>query len=111
MRVDQDGYLIICGRSKELIITGGFNVYPGEIEDVLRSLPSIVDAAVVGEPSEEWGEAVVAFVVVETADFDVHAALESLRQMMSAYKVPRRIEIIDALPRNAMGKIQRSLLQ
>jgi malonyl-CoA/methylmalonyl-CoA synthetase len=111
VRVDQDGYLIICGRSKELIITGGFNVYPGEIEDVLRSLPSIVDAAVVGEPSEEWGEAVVAFVVVETADFDVHAALESLRQMMSAYKVPRRIEIIDALPRNAMGKIQRSLLQ
>ncbi len=109
--MDADGYLVICGRSKELIISGGFNVYPSEVEDALRGRLGIVDAAVVGRPSAEWGEEVVAFVVLEeTAGLDEAALREQLSSVLSKYKVPRSFEVTTELPRNALGKLQRHLL-
>ncbi|MFT3851243.1 MAG: AMP-binding protein [Ilumatobacteraceae bacterium] len=105
--VDADGYLHIVGRSKELIISGGFNVFPREVEDVLRACPGVVDACVVGVPDAEWGERVTAFVVGEPDDTTLVAwAAERL----VAYKRPRRWERIDDVPRNSMGKVQRDVL-
>ena len=105
--VDADGYLSIVGRAKELIISGGFNVYPREVEDVLLAHPAVAEVAVVGEPSDEWGELVVA-VVVPTgepppeAELLAHAARD-----LAPYKQPRRVRFVDALPRNALGKVLR----
>jgi acyl-CoA synthetase (AMP-forming)/AMP-acid ligase II len=110
VRVDEAGYVVICGRSKELIISGGFNVYPTEVEDVLRSISGISDAAVVGRASDEWGEEVVAFVVGESIGKRQHEILDQLAGVLSPYKRPRRIIEIEELPRNALGKLQRHLL-
>ncbi len=104
---DDDGYLTILGRAKELIITGGYNVYPREVEDVLAEHPGVVEVAVVGEPSEEWGETVVAHVV---GDGDTAALLAHAEAQLSAYKRPRRVVWADALPRNPLGKVQKHLL-
>jgi malonyl-CoA/methylmalonyl-CoA synthetase len=111
-RADPDGYLRIVGRSKELIITGGFNVYPRDVEEVLRDHPAVVDVAVVGVPDPEWGERVVACVVTaETAD---GAAAEGLlawaAERLAPYKRPREVRYVDELPRNAMGKVVRAAL-
>ncbi len=109
--VDADGYLVVCGRSKELIISGGFNVYPSEIEDALRGRFGITDAAVVGRPSAEWGEEVVAYVVLDEAtSLDQPALRTALLSELSSYKVPRRFEVATELPRNPLGKLQRHLL-
>lgn len=105
--VDADGYLHIVGRSKELIISGGFNVFPREVEDVLRAHPGVVDACVVGVPHEEWGEQVTAFVVGEATEDELRAW--SVEHLVT-YKRPRRWERIDDVPRNAMGKVQRDVL-
>ncbi len=105
--VDADGYLHIVGRSKELIISGGFNVFPREVEDVLRACPGVVDACVVGVPDPEWGERVTAFVVGETDEATLHAWVV---ERLVTYKRPRRWERIDEVPRNAMGKMQRDVL-
>ncbi len=104
---DPDGYLRIVGRSKELIISGGFNVYPREVEDVLLAHPGVADVAVVGEPSAEWGEVVVAVVVagsrpVTEAELLDHAAAE-----LAPYKQPRSVRFVTELPRNALGKVLR----
>jgi malonyl-CoA/methylmalonyl-CoA synthetase len=104
---DADGYLSIVGRTKELIISGGFNVYPREVEDVLLAHPGVAEVAVVGEPSDEWGEIVVAVVVAgdeppSEADLLAHTARE-----LAPYKQPRRVRFVDALPRNALGKVLR----
>lgn len=107
--VDDFGYLRIVGRSKELIITGGYNVYPREVEDVLRAHPSVIDAAVVGVPSEEWGEVVTAYVEA-TDDFDPDAVIAFAAEQLAPYKKPRVVHRIDALPRNRLGKIQRGQL-
>jgi malonyl-CoA/methylmalonyl-CoA synthetase len=111
VRRDADGYTIICGRSKELIITGGFNVYPTEVEDVVRSQPGIVDAAVVGVPNPEWGEEVVAFIVADGSSVDEALLRSRLAELLSSYKIPRRFVVVDALPRNDLGKLQRHLLR
>jgi malonyl-CoA/methylmalonyl-CoA synthetase len=108
--LDDDGYLRISGRAKELIITGGYNVYPREVEEVLRSHPAVTDAAVAGRPSSEWGETVVAYVV--SADGVDTAALEDeltqwCAQRLAPYKRPRAWRWIETVPRNALGKILR----
>lgn len=108
--VDDDGYVSIVGRAKELIISGGYNVYPREIEDLLRAQPGVVDAAVVGTPSEEWGEVVTAFVEAPE-DVDVDAAVAAMADELVAYKRPRLVHRVDALPRNAMGKVVRGDLR
>jgi malonyl-CoA/methylmalonyl-CoA synthetase len=102
---DDDGYLRILGRSKELIITGGLNVYPREVEDVLLAHPDVAEVAVVGTPSDEWGEVVTAF-VVSSADRPAEAPLiEFAAERLAAFKRPRRVQFVDSLPRNALGKV------
>lgn len=108
-RIDPaDGYLSITGRLKELIITGGMNVYPREVESALELQPMVAQAAVVGVPSQQWGEEVVAVVVpADPERFDPDQILLEVRRQLSPYKRPKRIVATDALPRNAMGKLLR----
>ncbi|WP_164702928.1 long-chain-fatty-acid--CoA ligase [Modestobacter sp. KNN46-3] len=105
VEVDDDGFVRIVDRIKELIITGGFNVYPSEVEDVLKAVDGITDAAVVGLPGKN-GEDVVAAVVLER-ELDLDAVRESIRGSLAAYKVPRRIVAVDDLPRSQIGKVLR----
>jgi malonyl-CoA/methylmalonyl-CoA synthetase len=111
-RVDpDDGYLTVTGRSKELIISGGLNVYPREVELVLEDHPAVERAAVVGAPSERWGEEVVAFVVPGGGDgVDKEALADHVRERLSAYKCPKRFIEIGELPRDDLGKVQRDEL-
>jgi acyl-CoA synthetase (AMP-forming)/AMP-acid ligase II len=103
----------ITGRAKELIISGGFNVYPREVDDALAEHPSIAEVAVAGVPSDEWGEEVVAWVVL--ADGATEPGIEALRtfvrEALAAYKLPRRVHVVAALPRNALGKVMRHELR
>jgi malonyl-CoA/methylmalonyl-CoA synthetase len=109
-RFDDDGYLHIVGRRKDLIISGGYNVYPREVEDVLRTHPAVADVAVVGVPDPDWGEAVIA--VVEGATLAADDALAALaRAQLAPYKRPKRIVHVDALPRNALGKVVKAELR
>jgi malonyl-CoA/methylmalonyl-CoA synthetase len=108
-RADPDGYLRIVGRSKELIITGGFNVYPRDVEEVLRGHPGVADVAVVGVPDAEWGERVVAWVVATDA-VNADELLAWGADRLAPYKRPRGVRFVDELPRNAMGKVVRSAL-
>ncbi|MGJ7440498.1 long-chain-fatty-acid--CoA ligase [Aquipuribacter sp. MA13-6] len=104
----EDGFVTVVDRLKELIITGGFNVYPSEVEDALRQLPGVADAAVVGMPTEDGGEQVVAAVVPEDgAVVDPAALRTAVREHLAGYKVPRRIELVDELPRSIIGKVLR----
>jgi len=108
--IAEDGTLAIRGRIKELIISGGFNVYPREVELVLEQHPSVAEVAVVGLPSERWGEEVTAFVVAREA-VQPEELIAFSRERLATYKCPREVRFIDELPRNAMGKIMRSQLQ
>jgi malonyl-CoA/methylmalonyl-CoA synthetase len=106
-RIDgTDGYLRITGRAKELIITGGMNVYPREVEHALEEHPGVASAAVVGVPSERWGEEVVAAVVPTAAGaLDAEELLTFARSLLAPYKCPKRITVVSELPRNALGKV------
>ena len=106
--VADDGYVSIRGRRTELIITGGHNVYPAEVEAVLARHPGVVEVAVVGLPSAEWGETVVAYVV---GDPDLASLRELAAAELAPFKCPREVRLIDALPRNALGKVVRSELR
>ena len=109
--IGQDGSLAIRGRIKELIITGGFNVYPREVELVLEAHPAVQEVAVAGVPSERWGEEVTAFVVPSAAaPLDEREIISFAQERLAAYKCPKRVIALDRLPRNAMGKIQRAML-
>ncbi|MBM3394336.1 MAG: AMP-binding protein [Betaproteobacteria bacterium] len=111
-RFDPDGYLSIVGRAKDLIITGGYNVYPKEIEQVLDALPDITESAVIGVPHPDFGEAVTAVVVAKNAAHLVETELIAhLKTQLANYKVPKRIHVVNELPRNAMGKVQKNLLR
>ncbi len=104
----EDGFVTVVDRIKELIITGGFNVYPSEVEDALRLLPGVADAAVVGLPTDDGGEQVVAAVVAEPgARVDPAEVRTAVRQHLAGYKVPRRVELVDELPRSIIGKVLR----
>jgi malonyl-CoA/methylmalonyl-CoA synthetase len=107
---DEDCYLTLVGRSKELIITGGYNVYPREVEEVLATHPGVREVAVVGRPSERWGEEVTA-VVVADHEIPVDELREHAARQLAPYKVPKRIEFTDELPRNALGKLVRGELR
>ncbi|WP_409292829.1 long-chain-fatty-acid--CoA ligase [Peribacillus sp. SCS-37] len=109
--MDEEGYFYIVGRKKEMIIVGGFNVYPQEVEGVLYEHPSVKEAAVIGVPAQETGELVKAFVVPkEGKTIDLDDLKEFCYQQLSRYKVPKNFEIIDELPRNSVGKILKRLL-
>lgn len=109
---DADGYLSIVGRAKDLIITGGYNVYPKEIELALDELPQVAESAVIGVPHDDFGEAVTAVVVGKPgAQADEEKIIAALKSKLAGYKVPKRVYFVDALPRNAMGKVQKNLLR
>ena len=107
--VDEAGFVRIVDRIKELIITGGFNVAPTEVEIALRQHPQVDDAAVVGLPSEHSGEEVVAAVVLVpgAGDPDIEGIREFVRGILTPYKVPRRIFVVDELPKSLIGKVLR----
>ena len=107
--IDPEGYQSIVGRAKELIISGGFNVYPREVEEVISEYEPIQECAVVGIPDEEWGEVVVAFVVAEREIEDEEIKL-FVGERLAHYKRPRRTYTLETLPRNALGKIQKHRL-
>ena len=111
-RFDTDGYLSIVGRSKDLIISGGYNVYPKEIEEVIDALDGVGESAVIGVPHADFGEAVVAVVVkrdgAPLAETDI---LQAIAPHLARYKQPKRIVFADALPRNTMGKVQKNILR
>ncbi len=110
--LDDDGYLRLVGRASDLIITGGYNVYPREVEDAVREHPDVDDVAVVGVPDETWGETVVAYVVPRGDVADLAAALAAhVEPRLAPYKRPRRWTLVDDLPRNALGKVRRDLLR
>ncbi|WP_103727653.1 fatty acid--CoA ligase [Novosphingobium sp. HII-3] len=109
--LDEDGYLFVQDRLKDMIITGGENVYPAEVESTLHSYPGIEDVAIIGVPDERWGEAVTAIVVPTAKGVDEKALLLWARERLAAYKVPKRVILTDALPRNPNGKILRRLLR
>ena len=109
--IGEDGTLAIRGRIKELIITGGFNVYPREVELVLEAHPAVQEVAVAGVPSDKWGEEVTAYVVPSPSARLVESELIAFaHERLASYKCPKRVITLDRLPRNAMGKVQRSLL-
>ena len=109
---DADGYLSIVGRAKDLIITGGYNVYPKEIELELDAMPGVVESAVIGVPHPDFGEAVTAVVVANpTARPDEAGLIAALKARLAGYKVPKRVVVVDDLPRNAMGKVQKNVLR
>jgi len=105
--LDDDGYLRISGRAKELIISGGYNVYPREVEEALRAHPAVADAAVVGAPSPEWGETVVAFVVADGGPALEGELARWCADRLAPYKRPRQWRWVGAIPRNALGKVLR----
>jgi malonyl-CoA/methylmalonyl-CoA synthetase len=109
--VGDGGYVTIRGRRTELIITGGHNVYPAEVEGVLARHPSVGEIAVVGVPSAEWGESVVAYVVGAQGAPDIDGLTAMAARELAPFKRPRQFRVVDALPRNAMGKVVRRELQ
>jgi malonyl-CoA/methylmalonyl-CoA synthetase len=106
--LDAAGYYSIVGRSKDLIISGGFNVYPKEVEKVLLTCEGVHDVAVVGLPSEEWGEVVVAVII---GDIDWMTLKGKIESTLASYKQPKHMLLVEEFPRNAMGKVQKSKLR
>ena len=107
-RLDEDGYYWVIGRSKDVIISGGENIYPAELENVLADCPAIAEAAVIGAADPKWGEVALAFIVRErNSSLDESAVLALFHDRLAKFKHPRRIVFVDSLPKNAMGKVQK----
>ncbi len=110
--MDDEGYLFIVGRSKDMIISGGFNIYSREVEEALFKHPQIMEAAVVGLPEPEWGEIVCAFVARQPgSDLEAAEVIEHCRDLIAGYKKPRAVEFVEALPRNSTGKVDKAEIQ
>lgn len=111
-RFDDEGYLYLVDRTSDMIITGGYNVYPREVEDALMSHPSVLECAVVGSPHEKWVEAVTAFVVLRTdIDCSQDELIDFTRDRLASYKVPKSIRFIEEIPKSAVGKVLRRALR
>lgn len=110
-KIDADGYVTIVGREKDLIITGGFNVYPKEVESLIDDLPGVLESAVIGVPHPDFGEAVVAVVVPEGKGTSAEAIKAALMGQLAKFKQPKEIILLEALPRNTMGKVQKKALR
>ena len=110
--LDQDGRLSLVGRSKDLIISGGYNIYPKEIESVIDGLPGVVESAVIGTPHPDFGESVIAIVVAGKDQVITAASIvEATALQLARFKQPRRVILVDELPRNTMGKVQKNILR
>jgi len=107
LAVVDDGYVSIRGRDSDLIVSGGYNVYPAEVEDVLLMHPAVAEAAVVGTPSDEWGETVTAWIVADGQPPSGDELVAFAAGLLAPYKRPRLVHFVDELPRNAMGKVRR----
>ena len=104
--MDDEGYITLVDRAKDMIITGGENVYSKEVEDAIFENPAIADAVIIGVPHSEWGETVMAVVVLkEGQSLSLEALREFLKPRIADYKIPRLMEVVDALPRNVSGKV------
>jgi len=111
-RIDERGYVSIVGRAKDLIISGGYNIYPAEVEAVLDKLPQVHESAVIGVPHRDMGEGVVAVVVPREPGFaDEAAVLAGILDSLARFKQPRRIVFVAELPKNTMGKVQKTVLR
>ena len=111
-QTDADGYVSIVGRAKDLIISGGYNIYPREVEMLLDEQPGVAESAVIGVPHPDLGEAVVGVVTpLKGAAIEEDALLAGIREKLARFKQPRRIAIADELPRNTMGKVQKNILR
>ncbi|WP_396266962.1 malonyl-CoA synthase [Ideonella sp.] len=111
-RVDAQGYVTIVGRSKDLIITGGYNVYPAEVEGFINDMAGVAESAVIGVPHPDFGEAVVAVLIAKPgAALDSAAIVAALKSQIANFKVPKKVFVLDELPRNTMGKVQKNLLR
>ena len=110
MKDSADGYYTLCGRRSDLIISGGFNIYPREIEEFLEEQDEVVEAAVIGVPDRLRGEVPVAYVVLKSA-IEPAVLGERCRARLASFKVPREFIAAERLPRNAMGKVQKHLLR
>ena len=111
-KIDDKGYVHILGRGKDLVISGGFNVYPKEIESEIDAMPGVIETAVIGVPHADFGEGVTAVVVCDRkAKVDEAAVLKALEGRLAKFKMPKRVIIVDELPRNAMGKVQKNVLR
>ncbi len=107
-RFDEDGYLYLVDRKKDMIISGGYNVYATEVENCLNAHPAVRDSAVVGLPDDYWGEAVCAAVVLNEGEQTTAEELtRHCKKLMASYKAPKRIEIVDNLPLSPAGKVLR----
>jgi malonyl-CoA/methylmalonyl-CoA synthetase len=111
-KIDAKGYVHILGRGKDLVISGGFNVYPKEIESEIDAMPGVIESAVIGVPHADFGEGVTAVVVCEkTAGVSEASVLKALDGRLAKFKMPKRVFLVDELPRNAMGKVQKNILR
>jgi malonyl-CoA/methylmalonyl-CoA synthetase len=111
-KIDPDGYVHILGRGKDLVISGGFNVYPKEIESEIDAMPGVIESAVIGVPHADFGEGVTAVVVcTKGAKVDEASVLKALDGRLAKFKMPKRVFVVDELPRNAMGKVQKNILR
>jgi malonyl-CoA/methylmalonyl-CoA synthetase len=111
-KIDARGYVHILGRGKDLVISGGFNVYPKEVESEIDALPGVIESAVIGVPHTDFGEGVTAVVVKDkTAPLDETAVMQALDGRLAKFKMPKRVIFVDDLPRNTMGKVQKNVLR
>jgi malonyl-CoA/methylmalonyl-CoA synthetase len=111
-KIDPKGYVHILGRGKDLVISGGFNVYPKEIESEIDAMPGVIESAVIGVPHPDFGEGVTAVVVCDkSANVSEASVLQALDGQLAKFKMPKRVFIVDELPRNTMGKVQKNILR
>jgi malonyl-CoA/methylmalonyl-CoA synthetase len=111
-RVDEDGYVSIVGRNKDLIISGGYNIYPKEVELILDEQDNVLESAVIGVPHADFGESVLAVLVPQKGrQLDLSVIEENMRKSLARFKQPKRYEIVEELPRNTMGKVQKNILR
>ncbi|HAT86128.1 MAG TPA: malonyl-CoA synthase, partial [Rhizobiales bacterium] len=111
-KIDEDGYVHIVGRNKDLIISGGYNIYPKEIELVLDEQDDVLESAVVGVPHPDFGETVLGILVAENGQTpDLDKAMNAVRDSLARFKHPQKLVVLDELPRNTMGKVQKNILR
>ena len=110
-KLSQDGYISLVGRAKDLIISGGMNVYPKEVEACLNEITGVCESAVIGLPHPDFGEAVTAVLVSDNLEMSNRQIKAYLQEILANYKIPKQFLFTESLPRNAMGKVQKNILR
>jgi acyl-CoA synthetase (AMP-forming)/AMP-acid ligase II len=110
--VDEEGFIYLKDRLKDMVVSGGENIYPVEVENTIAKHPAVVDVAIIGVPHEKFGEALLAFIVLQKGSaLSVDELIEFCRDKIAGYKIPRQIELLDELPRNPSGKVLKKVLR